>query len=351
MNAIISTELLKAIGSGVALIEPESGTISFANPAFAEWFEGAMPGAVAADVIPGLSSVTIDGEEAVAFEATVKRKRRELVIAVTVRGVTHDGVPVQIVECQNISRLKQTEAMIDAYSAMVERKARALELEKSQVEKLLLNIMPRSVYEEYKTFGFVAPKLFEPVSVIMLDFVGFTEMAAAADPTVTVAELNDIFTAFDRIAELEGCERIKTIGDAYLAVSGLPNPNPDHGRAVAKCAVKMMRYLERRNQTHQHVWKARIGIASGSVVGSVVGVQKYVYDIFGPAVNRAARLQALSDPMEITIGEELFGDVVDDFHVSSARVETVRGFGDIRLATLTQADRRRRTMIEPMAYD
>lgn len=342
---LVSTELLKAIGAGVALVEPAKGVVTFANPAFLDWFEAASVGAVAAQVVPGLADVAeaLASAGVASFETSVKRRRRELVIAVTVRALTHEGAPVHVIECQNISRLKQTEAMIDAYSSMTERKARALEREKVQVEKLLLNIMPHSVYEEYKTFGFVAPRLFEPTSVLMLDFVGFTEMAVASDPTVTVAELNDIFTAFDRIAETEGCERIKTIGDAYLAVAGLPKPNPDHARAAAKCAVKMIRYLERRNETHQHVWRARIGIASGSVVG----VQKYVYDVFGPAVNRAARMQALSAAMEITVGEELFGEVIDEFQLSDTRVERVRGFGDLRVASLgPKAIHRRDAILE-----
>ena len=146
------------------------------------------------------------------------------------REAVHEGRRILVLECQNVSRLRETEAMIDSYATMTERRTRELEREKTQVEKLLLNVLPRSVYEEYKTFGSVTPRLFEPVSVLMLDFVGFTEMAVAEDPTETVSELNALFTAFDRIAEMNGCERIKTIGDCYMAVAGLPHPTPDHAR-------------------------------------------------------------------------------------------------------------------------
>ena len=132
------------------------------------------------------------------------------------------------------------------------------------------------------------------VSVVVLDFIDFTKIVAEMDPNVIVGELNDIFTSFDRISEQFGCERIKTMGDAYLAISGMPDPNPDHARAVATCATRFVKYLERRNQGSQHKWLCRVGIATGSVVGSVVGVQKYVYDIFGPAVNLASRLQDLT---------------------------------------------------------
>jgi class 3 adenylate cyclase len=127
----------------------------------------------------------------------------------------------------------------------------------------LLNIMPKSVYEEFKTFGVVSPQLYSDVSVVMLDFIGFTKMVTEVDPNVIVGELNDIFTSFDRISEQFGCERIKTMGDAYLAVSGMPDPNPDHARAVANCAIRFVRYLERRNQTSAIQWNARVGRSSG----------------------------------------------------------------------------------------
>ena len=117
-----------------------------------------------------------------------------------------------------------------------------------------------------------------------------------------MAELNDIFSAFDRIVEMFGCERIKTFGDAYLAVSGLPGgERRPCGLEIARVALRMRRYIERRNASHPTPWLCRIGINTGPVIGSIVGVQKYVYDIFGPAVNLAARLEALSEPMQITL--------------------------------------------------
>jgi len=328
----ISEQLLKAIGVGVALVNEKDLTFRFANPTFSDWFGETAPGAKLVDVfdtldVDALRSALADAG-LYALEIGVKKKRRMLIIELAFRRAAHEGGNIIVVECQNISRVREMESMLESYSNMVERKTRDLELEKEQVEKLLLNIMPRSVYEEFKTFGVVTPQLYQPVSVLMLDFVGFTQMAAWADPTVTVGELNDIFSAFDRIAEQFGCERIKTLGDAYLAVAGLPHPNIDHARAVANSAIRFCRYLERRNQSHQHKWLCRIGLASGSVVGSVVGVQKYVYDVFGPAVNLATRLQVLSEPMEITIDFDMAKELVDDFHLVDAGIQTVRGFGE-----------------------
>ncbi|MAC78224.1 MAG: adenylate cyclase [Rhodobacteraceae bacterium] len=330
----LSARLIKSIGVGVCLVDAADHAVLFANPTFLGWFPDACAGARLPEAVAGLDGARL--APGAPFEVQTKVKRRTLVIDLQVRAADHDGRPLLVIEAQNVSRLRETEAMIDSYAAMVDRRTRDLEREKTQVEKLLLNIMPRSVYEEYLTFGCVAPRLFEPVSVLMLDFVGFTEMAAAADPTVTVGELNDIFTAFDRIAERFGCERIKTIGDCYMAVAGLPHANPDHALAAARCAVKMMRYLDRRNATHQHRWRARIGIASGPVVGSVVGIQKYVYDVFGPAVNRASRLQSISEPMEITICGTLVGSLIDYFEISPQRTETLRGFGEVSIATLSE---------------
>jgi hypothetical protein len=112
-------------------------------------------------------------------------------------------------------------------------------------------------------------------------------MAISRDLAGLITELNHIFTVFDRIIDLFDCERIRTFGDAYMAVSGLPGQNPEHAHNIARVALRMMRNIERYNSTHPEAWHARIGINSGPGIGSLVGVQKYVYDIFGPGVMEA----------------------------------------------------------------
>jgi class 3 adenylate cyclase len=207
------------------------------------------------------------------------------------------------------------------------------------VEKLLLNIMPRSVYEELKDFGTTTPQRFEQASILMLDFVGFTEMAIANDPSATIAELNDIFSAFDRIVELFGCERLKTIGDAYMAVAGLPEASPDHATNIAKVALRMRRYLERRNAAHAAQFECRIGIATGPVIGSIIGIQKYVYDVFGPTVNLAARLESHSMPMQITVSEATWTLIQRDFDLTERDPGPIKGFGIPRVFTLERESR------------
>ncbi|MEM6887795.1 MAG: adenylate/guanylate cyclase domain-containing protein [Pseudomonadota bacterium] len=242
-----------------------------------------------------------------------------------------EGERMIVAEYQNITRMRELEQMIDSYSNMVERNTRQLEREKERVEKLLLNLMPRSVYEEFKTFGVVTPQLYRNIAVLMLDFVNFTDFTEKNDPTVTLGELNDIFTAFDRISEQFGVERIKTTGDAYLGVCGMPDPAPDHAMAVANCAVRCLRYLERRNESNRFQWKARVGLATGAAVGSVVGVQKYVYDVFGPAANMAARLQVFAHPMKIVAPVATKFDLIDGFQIDEIGSYDIKGLGTLEL--------------------
>jgi class 3 adenylate cyclase len=158
----------------------------------------------------------------------------------------------------------------------------------------------------------VTPRLYDPVSVLALDFAGFSRtMVSSLDPGVIVSEFNDIYSAFDRIGEQFECERIKTIGDAYITVAGVPDAVPDHARAVANVAVRFVRYLERRNASHPVQWQCRIGIATGAVIGSVVGVQKYIYDVFGPAMTHALRLRAHTEPMTI-VTDTATADLLDE---------------------------------------
>jgi len=331
----INQQLLRAIGVGIAVVRGDDLQFLFTNEPFAEWFGKPEPDATLPDVLMDIDmeKVRESVNETGRFtgEISVKLKRRTLVIALSISSADAEGNDLFVVECQNITRIRELESMIDSYSSMVERNTRELEREKERVERLLLNLMPRSVYEEFKTFGVVTPQLYESVSVVMLDFVDFTRFSSTHDPTVTLGELNDIFTAFDRIAEQFGCERIKTIGDAYLAVSGMPEPSPDHMRAVANCAVRFIRYLERRNQSHQYKWEARIGLGTGSAVGSVVGIQKYVYDVFGSAVNLAARLQAFAKPMAVVAPDTMKEYLVEEFHLDDLGKQEIHSFGEMRL--------------------
>lgn len=245
-----------------------------------------------------------------------------------------------IVEAQNVSKLRELGYMVESYAQMVEKQNRTLRREKERAEKLLRNIMPRTVYEEIKAFGVAAPQRYETASILLLDFVGFTQMAVSREPTALVSELNDIFTAFDRIAEQFGCERIKAAGDAYMAVSGVPAASADHAQNIAKAALLFRRYLEKRNQSREPRWLCRIGIGTGPVVGSIVGIQKYVYDMFGPGVNLAARLETLCGPMEILLSEATRRLIAAEFRTAERGLQDLRGADALTLPSRSDRSRR-----------
>lgn len=320
-------------------MNPADWIIRFENAQFFKWFPpGGDIQEQLAERLSGLDESRarrrVDDGRPYRYDTEVKVGARTVSINVEIRTEEIDGDSFLLVECTDTSKQKEAEYMLDSYSRMAEKNARELEKEKDRVEKLLLNIMPRSVYEEMRDYGTTTPQRVDAASILMLDFVDFTEMAIARDPGALVAELNDIFSAFDRIVDLFGCERIKTIGDCYVAVSGLPEANVDHASNIAKVALRMRHYLEKRNASHPTQWICRIGIATGPVIGSVVGIQKYVYDIFGPAVNLAARMESVCKPMEITMTAETYDRIGDEFAVSELGDFKIKGFGDIPLYRL-----------------
>jgi adenylate cyclase len=325
-------QMVQTLSLGTALVKPGEWTVVFENANFFKWFP---PGSEVDEPLPARLP-GFNGNRAMArlqegrpysFEAESKAGGRTIPVNVDVRLLAEDNQEIVIIECRDISKQKQAEYMLESYSKMAEKNARDVQREKDRVERLLLNIMPKSVYEEMRDYGTVTPQLFESASILLLDFVGSTEMAISRDPAALITELNDIFTVFDRITDLFGCERIRTVGDAYMAVSGLPEQNPEHAHNIARVALRMMRYIERRNSAHPEAWHARIGINSGPVIGSLVGVQKYVYDIFGPGVNMAARMESLSESMKITISENTYNLIKDDFLCVERGEFEVKGFG------------------------
>src|SRR5262245_11340240 len=341
---MIDPELLRrafqSLEVAIAVARPESGKIIFENAKFFQWF-GPKDDADAPIWTRFAPAETKRAQESIAqkractWQAEVKTGPRQVSLAVDIRLLEEEGVDsLMVFQAQNISKQKEAEYMLDSYSKMSEKNAKELSREKERVEKLLLNIMPRSVYEEMRDYGSTTPHRFDAASVLMLDFVGFTNMAVSRDPGTLISELNDIFSAFDRIVDLFDCQPLKTIGGGYVAVSGVPEATPDHARNLAKVALRMRRYLERRNAAHPVQWLCRIGIATGPVIGSVVGIQKYVYDIFGYAPNLAARLEAQSAPMEISINKELYELLGDDFAVTPRGDTELKGFGSMPIYTL-----------------
>lgn len=340
---LINRLLVEATAVGFAVVDPEADRVVFANQRLLSWLPGAatLTPPSFEEMLPEIDENVVrerlNAGETFESELSFKVKRRPITVLVRVQNEQRDGRWLWVVEVQNISKLKELEQLIESYSKMIERQNRSLAREKERAEKLLLNIMPKAVYEELKSFGVTTPHRYEQASVLMLDFVGFAQRSMTIDAGELVGELNDLFTNFDRIAEQFDCERIKTLGDAYIAVSGVPDTAPDHASNVARVALLIRRYLMQRNKTQRIRWECRIGLGTGPVIGSVIGVQKYVYDVFGASVNLAARCEALSGPMEISLSDATADLISDEFLLRPVGDFDLKGLGVRPIYRLTGA--------------
>lgn len=168
----------------------------------------------------------------------------------------------------------------------------ALKVEKQKSEKLLLNILPMTIAEQLKVeVGAIASR-FDAATILFADIVDFTGLSTEVTPNSLVCTLNDIFSAFDSIAEQLGLEKIKTIGDAYMVVGGLPNPTTDHAEAILEMAIQMLETICRFKRSDGSPFQLRIGINTGPVVAGVIGIKKFSYDLWGDAVNVASRMES-----------------------------------------------------------
>jgi guanylate cyclase len=178
----------------------------------------------------------------------------------------------------------------------------AFQREHARSEALLLNILPAPIAQRLKAGEAVIADEYSEVTVLFADIVGFTELAARTKPQELVNLLNKLFSAFDRLTRRHGLEKIKTIGDAYMVVGGLPVSKTDHATAIAEIALEMHRETARLGQELGEPLGLRIGIDSGPVVAGVIGEQKFAYDLWGDAVNTASRMEShgLTDHTQLT---------------------------------------------------
>ncbi len=185
-----------------------------------------------------------------------------------------------------------------------------LKKEKDRSEALLLNILPAEVASELKDKGRADARLFENVTVLFTDFRGFATISERLTPQQLVDELHICFSAFDEICARHNIEKIKTVGDAYLAVSGLPLANPSHAEDMVRAAIEIRDFISQRRETasggESEAFEVRIGIHSGPVVAGIVGVHKFAYDIWGDTVNTAARMEQYSESGRINISETTY---------------------------------------------
>lgn len=190
---------------------------------------------------------------------------------------------------------------------------KVIQAEKLKSDNLLLNILPTAVAGELKENGHAIARQFDAVTVLFTDFVNFTQISERLSPQALVAELHLNFMAFDEIMERHGLEKIKTIGDAYMAVSGLPMANPNHAQAAAQAALDIQEFVRQRQNALEYSFQIRIGMHSGPVVAGIVGVKKFAYDIWGDTVNTAARMESSGEPGKINISGATYALLQDAF--------------------------------------
>lgn len=219
---------------------------------------------------------------------------------------------------------------------IINERTSELNIEKVKVENLLGNILPSYVIEDLKNYGESRPKAFENVAVLFTDFVGFTKISSMLEPQELIAELNEMFTAFDAIVKENNSERIKTIGDAYMAVSGLHAGHEDPAGSMLECARQILAYIRQRNERQKIKWEIRIGVAIGRSVGGVVGKTKYLFDLFGDTINTAARMESNSEPMRINVSQELYDLLKNRYRFIERPPIEVKGKGKMTMYFLNE---------------
>jgi class 3 adenylate cyclase len=220
---------------------------------------------------------------------------------------------------------------------------RQLKAEQEKSERLLLNVLPAPIAARLKHDQGVIAEQFDDVSVLFADIVDFTALAARITPTELVGLLNQIFSLFDQLAEQHGLEKIKTIGDAYMVVGGLPVARADHAEAVADMALAMQRAIARFNAERSELFTMRIGISSGPAVAGVIGTAKFAYDLWGDTVNTASRMESHGLPGHIQVSAATYKRLRKAYRFTARGRIDVKGKGAMRAYLLERKKSPRRS--------
>jgi adenylate cyclase len=209
---------------------------------------------------------------------------------------------------------------------------RELDRERGRSEGLLRNILPEQIADRLKQrdpateHGHIA-RAYDEVTVVFADLVEFTKQAGTTDPPEIVAVLDDVFTRFDAIAERCGLEKIKTIGDAYMAVAGVPEPREDDVEVAAQMALAMRDEIAQMRWPSGDQMSVRIGMATGPAVAGVIGQRKFAYDLWGDTVNTAARMESNGVPGEIQVSDTIYRRLGDRYVFSDVHIVNLKGKG------------------------
>ncbi|MEG4801416.1 adenylate/guanylate cyclase domain-containing protein [Microcoleus sp. ARI1-B5] len=201
--------------------------------------------------------------------------------------------------------------------------------QKEEIEELLLNILPKAIADRLQEGQIIIADSFSDVSVLFADLVGFTNFASQKSATETVKVLNQIFSQFDQLSLQHGLEKIKTIGDAYMVVGGLPEPQENHAPAIAQMALDMQAALASFNLKNNQSFSLRIGINIGGVVAGVIGLTKFSYDLWGDTVNVAQRMESNGIPGEIQVTAAVYERLKDKFSFKMRGAIEIKGKGEM----------------------
>ena len=205
--------------------------------------------------------------------------------------------------------------------------------EKKRSDELLLNILPEETAEELKLTGSAQPKSFDLITVMFTDFKGFTQLSEKLTAKELVNEINECFSAFDHLMQKYGVEKIKTIGDAYMAAGGLPTPNNSHATDVVNAALSIQKFMEEHKAKKiaegKLFFEIRIGVHTGPVVAGIVGVKKFAYDIWGDTVNTASRMESSGEVGRVNISGTTYEKVKDQFTCVHRGKIQAKGKGEI----------------------
>ncbi len=201
-------------------------------------------------------------------------------------------------------------ALVEEQNRSLEGKVRErtaeLRATQEKSDALLANILPEAIISELKANGSSEPRRHEEVSVLFTDFAGFTQAVATMPAKRLVQELDEIFRAFDDIVREHGLEKIKTIGDAYMAAAGLPVAAEDHALRCVRAGLALVRFIETRNRASAVKWGLRVGVHSGAAVAGIVGKNKYAYDVWGDTVNIASRIESAGESNRVNVSAYTF---------------------------------------------
>ncbi|SFV03887.1 adenylate/guanylate cyclase domain-containing protein [Pseudoduganella namucuonensis] len=243
---------------------------------------------------------------------------------------------------ERLQKLAAQEALLDNLRRSeqeLEQKVtqRTLELnaEQKRTKELLYNILPVELAEELSSTGQAQPARHESATVLFTDFAGFTAVAATMPADRMISELNEIFAAFDDITDECGVEKIKTIGDSYMAAAGLPKPCADHAQRCVRAGLRMIAFIEERNSKAPFKWTLRVGIHSGPVVAGVVGKRKYAFDIWGDTVNIASRMESSGAVGRVNVSAYTSDLARDDFDCEYRGKVAAKGKGEMDMYFIT----------------